>query len=136
MIASRRGNIESNLESLQKKTLLTSNLRAQIKQKWSKIDYYIENGQVMRIKTHPYKTVSERTEEFYFEQGKLILAFIEDNGEKYTGKSDQRIGKTYYYWEDTVIKEDNPTKEKETSVRNSDSERLLQEAKEYLELMP
>jgi len=131
-----REKTENNLKSFQKKSLPTKDLRAQIKQKWSKIEYFTENGQIVRIITFPYEKIVNRTEEFYFQKGKLILAFINDEGAKYPGKEDKRIGKTYYIHEDTVIKEVNQTKEKETTIRGSDSERLLQEANEYIELFP
>jgi hypothetical protein len=131
-----RGKIENRLTSLQKKSLPTKDLRAQIKQKWSKLDFYSDNNQIVRIKSYPYEKISHRTEEFYFQNGKLMLAFIEDEGFPYVGKSDKRVGKTYYFFDDTFINEVNPTNEKETTIRSSDGERLLQEAKEYLELFP
>ena len=65
-----------------------------------------------------------------------MLAFIDDEGMKYIGKTDKHIDKAYYFSGDIVIKEINQSKEKETSIRESDSERLLQEAYEYLELFP
>lgn len=136
VIDTERTRIENSLLSLQKKSIPTTNLRPQIKQKWSKIDFYTENDQIVRIKSYPYEKISDRTEEFYFQKGKLMLGFIEDEGLQYKGKSDKRTGKTYYFFEDAVIKEINQTNEKETSIRNSDSERLLQEAYEYIELFP
>ncbi len=131
-----REKIENNLPSSQKKSLPTASLREQIKQKWSRIEFFTQNDQLVRIKTFPYEKVSQRTEEFYFQNGKLMIAFIEDDGLQRIGKSEERTGKTYYYFEDAVIKEANQTNEKETSIRASDSERLLQEAKEYFELFP
>jgi hypothetical protein len=131
-----RNKIENELKAIIKTSLPTKDLRAQIKQKWSKIDFYTDHGQIVRIKSYPYEKISHRTEEFYFQNRKLILAFIEDEGFQFTGKSDKRIGKTYYFFNDKLIKEENPTNEKETTIRNSDSERLLQEAQEYLELFP
>jgi preprotein translocase subunit YajC len=137
VIALERTRIENKLISLQKKSLSTTNLRAQIKQKWSEIDFYTENDKIVRIKTLPYKEISNRTEEFYFQKDKLILAYINDIGLQIKdNKFERGTGKTYYYSEDAVIKEENLSGEKETSIRDSDSERLLQEAKEYLTLFP
>ena len=48
----------------------------------------------------------------------------------------KEINKAYYYFNDKSIKEDTRSKEKETTIRNSDNERLLQEEDEYLELFP
>jgi hypothetical protein len=136
VINAERAKIENGLKSLQRTSLLTDNLREQIRQKWSKIEYYSGQGQILRIKTYPYEKISQRTEEFYFQDGSLILAFIEDQGATYTGKSENRVGKTYYFHDDVFVKEVNQTAEKETSIRTSDAERLLQEAKEYLGLFP
>jgi hypothetical protein len=136
VIDAERAKTEGNLKAFQRKTLPTKDLRPQIKQKWSKLEFYSDNGKIVRIKTYPYEQISHRTEEFYFREGKLILAFIEDEGSGSRGKSEKRAGKTYYFFNDNVIKEDNPTGEKETSIRNSDGERLLQEAQEYLTLAP
>ncbi len=135
-IDNERERIEVNLKSLKRTTLSTKDLRPQIKQKWSKIDFYTENGKIVRIKSYPYGQIAKRTEEFYFNSNKLILAFIEDEGLKNTGKSEKRVGKTYFFFNDACIKEDNRTNEKETSIRNSDSERLMQESGEYLDLFP
>jgi hypothetical protein len=131
-----REKIENNLPSSQKKSLPTTDLREQIKQKWSRIEFFSQNDQLVRIKTFPYEKVSQRTEEFYYQNGKLILAFIEDDGLQHIGKSEARTGKTYYFFEGAFINENNQTNEKETTVRSSDGERLLQESKEYLELFP
>ncbi len=136
IIEAERERIEASLKSFKQTILPTKDLRAQIKQKWSKVEYFSENGQVVRIITLPYEKIVSRTEEFYFQKGTLILAFINDEGLKYIGKDDKRVGKAYYYSGDKVIKEDNRTNEKETTIRDSDSERLLQEAKEYLEFFP
>ena len=134
VIDAERNRIETALKSLQRTTIPTMNLREQIKQKWSKLDFYTDKGQVIRIKSYPHEKISQRTEEFYFKNGKLILAFIEDNGLKNTGKATDRFGKTYYYFNDESFKEINQTNEKETGIRASDSERLLEEANEYLEI--
>ncbi len=136
VIENERERIEKNLKSFRQKIVPTKDFRAQIKQKWSKIEYFSENGQIVRIITLPYEKIVNRTEEFYFQKGNLILAFINDEGLKYIGKEDKRVGKAYYFSGDAVIKEDNRTAEKETNIRTSDSERLLQESKEYLELFP
>jgi hypothetical protein len=135
-IDAERERIENNLKSLQRKSLSTKGMREQIKQKWSKLDFYTENSQVVRIKSYPYANITKRTEEFYFRNGQLIIAFIEDNGLDFKGKEPKRDGKTYYFAGDSLLRESNMTHEQETTIRSSDSERLLQEAKEYLGLFP
>ena len=135
-IEAENARIEANLKSFKKTTLKTTGLREVIKQKWSVIEYYTENSLVVKVETLPYKQVTKRTEEFTFKNGKLILAVIADHGIDEKGNIEKEIDKEYYFADDKCIKEDNRSKEKETSIRNSDSERLLQEVNEYLDLFP
>jgi hypothetical protein len=128
--------IESSLKKLKRTILKTTELRDQIKQKWSVIEYYQENGQIVKILTLPYPQISKRTEEFTFKNNKLILAVIADKGIKEGGDVEKAINKEYYYLDDKCIREDNRSKEKEMTIRNSDSERLMEEADEYVGLLP
>lgn len=112
----------------------TKELRAKIKQKWSKIHFYVQNNEVVKIKTYPHESISKRTEEFYLQNSKLILAVIEDDGTGSKGKSKNELDRMYYFFNDNVINESKLNKESEHGIRNSDSEELLSEAKEYLEI--
>ena len=136
VIGAENSRIEANLKSFSKTSLKTTGLREQIKQKWSVIEYFTENGQIVKIVTLPYKQITKRTEEFTFKQGKLILALIADKGIDEKGNIEKDIDKEYYFSDGICIKENNRSNEKETTIRNSDNERLLQEANEYLDLMP
>lgn len=136
VIDAENARIESTLKSMIKTSLKTREMREQIKQKWSLIEFYSENSQVVKIVTLPHPQISKRTEEFTFRNGKLILAIIGDHGMKEDGKPGNIIDKAYYFLDDKCIKEDNRSKETETTIRNSDSERLVQEAGEYLSLFP
>lgn len=111
----------------------TTEMRAKVRQKWQAIHYYTNDGQVVRIKTYPHDSVSFRTEEFYLMDGELLLAVIEDNGTGEKGKAKEAIDKMYYFHDGEPIRELKNAKEKEFSVRESDGEELLQEAREYLE---
>jgi predicted RNase H-like nuclease (RuvC/YqgF family) len=130
-----RSEIEKLVETIQPIELSTEGLRAQISQKWSKIHYYILDGKVIRIKSYPHDNISKRTEEFYFDKGNLILVCIEDNGTGERGKEKSVIDKMYYFNNDVFVEEKHNTNEPENQIRNSDSEKLLQEAKEYLEIL-
>jgi hypothetical protein len=136
VIEAENARIEANLKSLTKTSLKTTDLREQIKQKWSVIDFYTENSQIVKIITLPYPQITKRTEEFTFQNGKLILAVIADKGIAEGPDEEKSIDKEYYYVDNKCVKEDNRSNEKETTIRESDSERLLQEALEYLELFP
>lgn len=112
----------------------TSDLREKTKQKWEKLHFYTLEGELVRIKTYPHPATSDRTEEFYLQTGKLILAVVEDDGEGDRGKPADQIDKLYYFHEDEVIAERGAKNEPEYSVRNSDAEELLQEVNEYVDI--
>lgn len=133
-INAKRYEIEDLSENITPVELTSDELRAQVKQKWSKIHFYAIDDKLIRVKTYPYTEISERTEEFYFDGNKLILAVIEDNGAGEKGKDPAELDKMYYYENGIFIKEINNSKEKEYTLKDSDAERLLQEAKEYKEL--
>jgi len=130
-----RESIETAVESIEPMEISTEGLREQIKQKWRKIHFYAKDGNVIRIKTYPYSEISKRTEEFYFENGNLVLAVIEDDGDgAMHGREKAEMSKMYYFKNGKLIHEVNNTTEEETTIRQSDGERLLQEAKEYMEI--
>jgi len=64
----------------------TKQLREKTKQKWSKIHFYTQKNELVKIKTYPYEGISKRTEEFYVNHAKLILVVIEDDGSGPKGK--------------------------------------------------
>lgn len=112
----------------------TSNLREKIKQKWSKIHFYVENDVVVKVKTYPHEQISKRTEEFYATKDGLVLAVIEDNGEGPKGKPKSEIDKMYYFSNGKLIHEHTKGNEKEFTVKESDAEELLSEFNEYLDI--
>jgi hypothetical protein len=131
----KRQAIENQKETLTRKDLKTDSLREQVAQKWSLLHFYFKEEQLVRVKTYPHGTVSTRTEEFYFENGDLIAAVIEDDGLAETAAGEEIADdKAYYFYNGELIKEVNNTTEDETYTKESDAARLLQEAKEYQEL--
>lgn len=132
VINAKRSEIESNLG--EPVSIETTNLKAKIKQKWSKIHFYSNGNQIVRIKTYPYDNISKRTEEFYLDNEELILAVIEDDGSGEKGKTVDQIDKMYFFYEGTLIKELSNANEKEYSIKNSEAEELAQEVKEYLDI--
>jgi co-chaperonin GroES (HSP10) len=127
-----RNAIESNLED--PTIVYTSELKGKIKQKWAKMHFYVSEGQVVRVKTYAYESISTRTEEFYLQNGALVLAVVEDDGSGDRGKDDEAIDKMYYFHNGEVIKEKHAENEKEYGVRGSDGEELLGELAEYLDI--
>ncbi|HPF10559.1 MAG TPA: hypothetical protein PKW08_01540 [Flavobacteriaceae bacterium] len=129
-----REGLEMKASGMDKVEIPTDSLREKIKQKWSKFDFYVNNNQVVRIKAYPHEGISKRTEEFYFNNGQLVLAVIEDDGSAPAGEEADTLDKMYYYHEGEVIKELKSSIEAEYSIKESDAEELMEEAKEYLSI--
>ncbi len=132
-INAKRTAIETNLKQYQKVEIGKEKLRAKTRQKWEKLHFYQENGTVVRIKSYPYATISKRTEEFYFDNGKLVLVLIEDNGEE--DKPNESEDKLYYFHEGEAFSEVSKGDEREFSTLKAEGEELMEEAQEYLELL-
>ena len=127
-----RTQVESELPEVIE--LSTDSLRAKIKQKWQKIHFYADEGQLKRIKTYPYPEISQRVEEFYVQNGELVLVVIEDQDGEERGKAKSDLDKVYYFHKEEVIKEMKKDSKAEYSVRQSDGEELYTEFEEYLDL--
>lgn len=84
--------------------LTGDNIKETIRQKWEKVDAYYEGTTLVRLQLYPRKGVSERTEEFYLMDGKLVFAFIQDKGPKHEGKDMGEPGKELYFHNDKLIK--------------------------------
>lgn len=131
-ITQQRKDIEARNSELTRYEVSTDSLREQIKQKWSRIHFYADGDTLLRVKTYPHDEVSTRTEEFYFQDGQLITAVIQDAGT--TADEDKEGQKAYFYSGGEVVGERNTSGEKERTIRESDAEQLQSEAREYLEI--
>lgn len=131
-----RAEIEAECSKLTPSEIKTDSLREQIHQKWAKIHYYNIDGKVVKIRTYPHENISERFEEFYFKDGKLVVAVINDKELKENAETRDDLDKMYYFGSDGFVDEINHSSEKETQIRHSDAERLQQEVEEYLEFLP
>ena len=128
--------IEATKEKMQRIEILSKDLNSdQIKQKWSKIHFYLEKGKVCRIKTYPHEENSKQTDEFYFDNDQLVFAILQDNGDQATGKQELNFGRMYYFKDDELVKEVIHSEKKDNELKSSESKRLLEEANEYLELL-
>ncbi|MGB4857845.1 MAG: hypothetical protein WBP11_00805 [Dokdonella sp.] len=130
-ITQERIAIEARKDQLTRKEMSTEKLNERIKQKWSKLDFYSDNGKLLRIKSYPHPNISTRTEEFYFRDGQLMLAYVEDDGTRPEAGAVHTKGKEYYYSAGHFVAERNLSGEKEHGIRNSDEEGLEAEALEY-----
>jgi hypothetical protein len=86
------------------------------KQKWEKFDAYYDNDKLIRLQVYPHKGISERTEEFYLMDGKLVFAFIQDKGPKIEGKDSGEPGKEFYFDNGKLIKYVNKTGREEANL--------------------
>lgn len=111
--------------------------REDLKQKWEKMDAYYEGDKVVRIQLYPHKGVSERTEEFYIMDGKLIFVFIQDKGPKHEGADMGEPGKEMFFYNDKLISYEDRSGEKtdiETDKKLYET-KIPVEAKELLEIL-
>ena len=134
-IDNKRVEIENQLDQVDRIVIESDSLRAKISQKWDRIHYYLIDGKVVRIKTYPHEGISTRTEEFYFNEGDLILVTIEDEGLGKRGKEKGVIDKMFYFYDGLFLTEYSTSKEREFKVKESESQELFQEAGEYLEIL-
>lgn len=134
-IDNKRLEIETQIDQIDRISLPTDSLRAKISQKWAQIHYYLLEGKVVRIKTYPHVGISKRTEEFYFNDGELIMVTVEDQGLGKPGKEKGLMDKVYYFHEGRFLSEYSATKERETNIKRSESDELMQEASEYLYIL-
>lgn len=99
--------------------------REDLKQKWEKMDAYYEGDKVVRIQLYPHKGVSERTEEFYIMDGKLVFVFIQDQGPKHEGADMGEPGKEMFFYNDKLISYEDRSGEK----GNIEADKKLYETK-------
>jgi hypothetical protein len=118
--------------------LTGENVKETIRQKWEKMHAYYEGTKLVRIQLYPRKGVSERTEEFYLMDNKLVFAFIQDKGPKHEGRDAGEPGKELYFHDDKVIQFDDRSGEPATNVEQEKKmyeTRLPYEISELLEIL-
>ena len=131
-MADKRDEIENSELTLME--VPTDRLKEKTKQKWEKIHFYHRKGELLRIKTYPYPNITSRTEEFYFEDGELFLAVIEDDGLGEKDEAAADIDKSYFFYDGELVHEIHNTDEREYSLRKSDAEELQTEVREYVDI--
>ena len=111
-------------------------IKETIKQKWEKMDAYYEGAKLVRIQLYPHKDISERTEEFYLMDDKLVFVFIQDKGPKHEGKDTGEPGKEFYFHNDKLIKFED--RSGESNVTHTEQEKKMYESRlpyEVVELL-
>ena len=139
-ISKFRADTEGKLDKLTRKVIKLegTGINEDIHQKWEKMDAYSDGDKLVRIQVYPHKGVSERTEEFYFMDGKLVFVSIKDKGTEVKEGKDIGMGKEFYFDNDKLIKFDNKSGEESKNIdeeKKMYESKLPFEAKEFLDII-
>jgi hypothetical protein len=139
-ISKFRADVEGKLEKLTRKEIKLegAGISENIHQKWEKMNAYSDGDKLVRIQVYPHKGISERTEEFYFMDGKLVFVSIKDKGTEVTEGKDVGMGKELYFDNDKLIKYDNKSGEESKNIdeeKKMYESKLPYEAKEFLGIL-
>jgi len=107
---------------------------ASVKQKWSKMDVYSDSSGIRKIKLYPHPGISERSEEFYYDNGRMFFIFIADSGLHNENDDEGTAGKEFHFINDKLIRYDDKSGDKEETNREAKKRmyelKLPMEAKE------
>lgn len=122
-----KADIEAVAGGLAKKEIELSKTIANeaIKQEWFKMDVYSDSSGVRRIKLYPHPGVSQRSKEYYYNNGKMFFTFISDSGLTNENKDEGTPGKEFHFMGEKLIKYDEKSGDKET---NTAEEKKMYEA--------
>jgi hypothetical protein len=135
-----KASVEAMAPSLIKQELLLKGSKASeaAKQEWMKMDIYKDSsGSIRRIKLYPHQGVSERSEEYYFNNERLFFVYISDHGVATEEHDEGKPGKEFHFRDDRLVKYDDQSGDKEMDVaqeRKIYEASLPVKAKEYLEI--
>lgn len=138
-ISKFRADVEGKLDKLTQKVIKldSKEIKEDIHQKWEKMDAYSDGDKLVRIQVYPHKGISERTEEFYYMDGKLVFVSIKDKGLEVKEGKDLGIGKEFYFDNDKILKYDNKSGEESKNIdeeKKMYESKLPFEAKEFFEI--
>lgn len=90
--------VEGRLPQLTRKeaTLNPDDLAQATDEKWNKIHTYADGKKIERLKVYP-AAGSKKTEEFYYDNDRLVLVFIEPMGAGKEGHDSKAQGTKYYF---------------------------------------
>jgi len=96
--------VEKNVSSYKRneEKLSPGELKEVTDKEWSKIHTYTDGGQLKRMKLYP-SDGSQRTEEFYYKDGNLVFAFLEENGLGKENHDANAKGDKYYFQDRKLI---------------------------------
>lgn len=90
--------VEESLSKLtRKETMLKPDSLAKVTdEKWSKMHTYSDGSSLERLKVYP-TSGSQKTEEFYYDNGNLVFVFVEAEGADKEGHDANAKGTKYYF---------------------------------------
>jgi hypothetical protein len=96
--------VEKNISSTQRKEQMLSpgELKAVTNENWTKIHTYSDGADLKRMKLYPPEG-SQRTEEFYYRDGKPVFVFLEANGAGKENHDQNATGDKYYFADGKLI---------------------------------
>jgi hypothetical protein len=96
--------VEKNVSSFKRneEKLAPGELKEVTDKEWSKIHTYTDGDQLKRMKLYP-SDGSQRTEEFYYKDGNLVFAFLEENGLGKENHDANAKGDKYYFQDRKLI---------------------------------
>ena len=96
--------VEKNISSSQRKEQMLSpdELKNVTDENWTKIHTYSDGADLKRMKLYP-PAGSQRTEEFYYHDGKPVFVFLEANGAGKENHDQNATGDKYYFADGNLI---------------------------------
>ena len=96
--------VEKNISSSQRKEQMLSpgELKKVTNEDWTKIHTYSDGADLKRMKLYP-PAGSQRTEEFYYRDGKPVFVFLEANGAGKENHDQNATGDKYYFADGKLI---------------------------------
>jgi hypothetical protein len=96
--------VEKNISSSQRKEQVLSpgELKKVTNENWTKIHTYSDGADLKRMKLYP-PAGSQRTEEFYYHDGKPVFVFLEANGAGKENHDQNATGDKYYFTDGKLI---------------------------------
>ncbi|HUR66878.1 MAG TPA: hypothetical protein VMZ03_11080 [Chitinophagaceae bacterium] len=137
----KKAGIEAMSARMTKKEVMLNGagINASIRQKWMKMDVYRDSsGMIRRIKLYPHKGISERSEEFYYDNNKLFFVYVSDKGVDTEDRDEGQPGKEFHFAGGRLIKYEDRSGDKESIDKNDEDKvyelELMAESKEFFEL--
>lgn len=121
--------VEKNASSLTRKEakLSAEQMKKVTDENWTKIHTYSSGTELKRMKMYPAEG-STKTEEFYYQNGKPVFVFVEENGVKKENHDANAKGDKYYYADGKfvgAISSDG----KEMDMKNADTKKMADKLK-------